>query len=203
MARTALRSRSGSTVADVQLVDRTGIVAASLAVPRPELPDDEPFAVDPAPVSAAPSPARRYGLVACAAFAFLVIGWVGGGMFGIPRGGEPTTPAVAYSGNAYEEVPIVPGVRVPAPPPAAQPPVAVPPVTRHQPAKPTKAVAETPAPRRVPETAPQVRSDPIEPRPQEAAGPLAAVHEEMAKAVAPMADVLRPMLDAMPGKPRE
>lgn len=137
MARTTVRGRSSDVVTTLRVADRTGILAAS-APPRAA----EPAAAEPAP-SVPPSallaanqgerPAarriRRNLLLACAAALFLVVGWIGGGVFAQRGGGD--TPVVAVGAALDQEqggtsdTP-VPQQTAPAPaPPAVVPPVSV------------------------------------------------------------------------------
>jgi hypothetical protein len=141
MARTVLRSRSGDIVTAVQLADRTGIVAAS-APPAPE-------ELEPAGAPSVPEPAdepstlvamsepqrpvtrrvRRNLVFACAAALFLVVGWIGGGVWG-QHDADPT-PALAVGAVADQEqggtksadptTTVSPPPVTPAPQPAAPP----------------------------------------------------------------------------------
>ena len=84
MAHADLRSRPGDIVTAIQRADRTGIVAAS-APPAVE----EPVAGTPSMLVAGAEPqrpvtrrGRRQLVFTCAAALFLVVGWIGGGMFG-------------------------------------------------------------------------------------------------------------------------
>lgn len=91
MARTILLRRSGDIVTTLRVADRTGILAAS-APPRAAVPKPRP----PSTLLAADQVARpaarrvRRNLVfACAAALFLVVGWIGGGVFGTRDAGTP------------------------------------------------------------------------------------------------------------------
>lgn len=132
MARTILRGRSGDIVTTLRVADRTGILAAS-APPRAGEPD-----ADPEPPSALPAanqgkerPAARHVgrtlLLACAAALFLIVGWIGGGVFAQRGGGDTPVAAVGAAldqeqGGTSRDVP------PPAPPvPAQALPAALPP----------------------------------------------------------------------------
>jgi hypothetical protein len=149
MVRTALRRRSGGTVTTVQVADRTGILAASMPQQRTARAGKPPredaagaVAGEAEPIApprySAMRPMRRYWLLATAAGIFVVIGWVGGGVFGVPYGGHgPGDPVEAFStsdnnhatGNDDSRVQAepapVPPAALPAPQPVA-PPAAAP-----------------------------------------------------------------------------
>lgn len=124
MTRTVLRSRSSDILSEVRLADRTGIVAAS--APPTEEPEEitKPlttlFAMAPPPVK--PRRGKRTALFGCAAALFLVVGWIGGGMFGH----DDPAPAVASAPlPAQTAPPSPPTTTQPSPPPASAVPVVV------------------------------------------------------------------------------
>ncbi|WP_236790021.1 hypothetical protein [Amycolatopsis sp. GM8] len=156
MARTILRRRSGDLgdiVTAIQVIDRTGIVAAS-APPPAEEPAAEPQPVDRVSMLVSATEAqrpvtrrvRRNLVLTCAAALFLIVGWIGGGMWGGPGGqDQDTTPVVAVGAVPNQEQgavtpnPPAPVVE-PAPVPPA-PPVAPPVTSTKQAAASTKKVA--------------------------------------------------------------
>lgn len=168
MARTTLRRRSGDIVTAIQLADRTGIVAAS-APPAVEEPVGEPKAPELEPadalstlvaVSEPQRPAtrrvRRNLVFTCAAALFLVVGWIGGGMWG-QHGADPA-PTMAVGAVADQEQ----GGTKPAPPSTTEsaPPVAPAP----QPAAPAENKQVSPSTKRSTKTAAKPSTSAPEPR---------------------------------------
>jgi hypothetical protein len=198
MVRTAQPDPKAAQATPAELLDRTGIIAASLPQRRRvELgPKPEPAAAPVAEVSAAcPKDAdlrprevvirrrSRGWLAAGAAFTLLGIGWLGGGVFGVGQvDNAATTQAEVQQNVATQPVP-VPAAAEPAP--VVQPVVAVPvPVTpkhvvpRHVAAPKASKSAAKPAP-----AAPRV--DTPAATPTTAQDPIDAFNEQVAAMIQP------------------
>ncbi|QWF80113.1 hypothetical protein [Amycolatopsis sp. CA-230715] len=93
MVRVATRPRSGAEP-DISFADRTGIVAASVPTPRAPLPAER----------VPGSSRRKHGVLACAALAFVMVGWVAGTVFG-GQSETHTTTQLADPSPAIVEAP--------------------------------------------------------------------------------------------------
>lgn len=147
MARTVLRSRSGDIATTIQLADRTGIVAASAppAVEEPKVPELAPANTLSVLVAAsAPRPAAARNIVfTCAAALFLVIGWIGGEVWGQHDAGPAPALAVGAAadqgqGGTKPADPVV----TDAPPPIVPAPRAAPVEGKRQAAAPAARTAD-------------------------------------------------------------
>lgn len=184
MVRTAQPDPKAGLATPAELLDRTGIIAASLpqrrrvelgpkpepaAAPVSELPETCPKDADLRPREVVIRRRSRGWLAAGAAFTLLGIGWLGGGVFGVGQVDNVTTTQAEVQQNVATQPVPVPAAADPAP--VVQPVVAVPaPVTtkhvvpRHVAApKASKPAAKPAAPRvDAPAATPTTAQDPID-----------------------------------------
>lgn len=170
MVRTTQSDPKAGSATPAELLDRTGIIAASLPQRRRVELGPKPDAVPAPAVSAAREPEahtetlcpkatdlrprevvirrRSRGWLAAGAGAVLVAaGWLGGGLFGIHSGGETVQAEVQQNAVATQPVPAVQQPAAPvAPPVAVVTPVPTPHHATHHVAAPKSSTHPKPAP---------------------------------------------------------
>ncbi|MCU1685358.1 MAG: hypothetical protein JWQ81_6097 [Amycolatopsis sp.] len=135
MARTVQPDATAGSATSAELLDRTGIIAASLpqrrrvelgpkpepvALPVPEVHEVCPKDADLRPREVVIRRRSRGWLAAGAALTLLAVGWVGGGMFGVRQADQSTQADIQHNVAAVRPVAVAP-----APAPVAPPVVAV------------------------------------------------------------------------------
>ncbi|GAA1952692.1 hypothetical protein [Amycolatopsis minnesotensis] len=187
MVRVATRPRSGAEP-DISFTDRTGIVAASVPTPRAPLPAER----------VPGSPKRKHGVLACAALAFVMAGWVAGTVFG-GQSETRTTTQLADPSPALVEAPEAGSVPPRAPSAALEPmlPAPAPASVRVQRPQAPKATAAPPSSstRKAPPQTVRPRVDTPPPAPKRN-DPVGGPIEQMTR---PWLDAAKSVLDGFMG----
>ncbi|MFD9890970.1 hypothetical protein ACFWY9_16620 [Amycolatopsis sp. NPDC059027] len=199
MSRTAQRSAARPAPADAaELIDRTGILAASLPKRR-RSPENEP---EPAPIytrqpvcdqDLRPKSVvirrrrSRLWLGGAAAFTLLAIGWLGGGMLGGLSSSEDAA--------SLDSRPAVATQPAPAPAPPAAPVVQPEPRVEHAPPVTVYVPVPAPAPRQVPVAKLQPRPAPI--RSEEPRAEVPPSTSSPKPKANPVQDFVKPFMDGM------
>ncbi|MFD9962938.1 hypothetical protein [Amycolatopsis sp. NPDC058986] len=201
MSRTAQRSAARPAPADAaELIDRTGILAASLPKRR-RSPENEP---EPAPIytrqpvcdqDLRPKSVvirrrrSRLWLGGAAAFTLLAIGWLGGGMLGGLSSSEDAASLDSRPAVATQPAP------APAPAPPAAPVVQPEPRVEHAPPVTVYVPVPAPAPRQVPVAKLQPRPAPI--RSEEPRAEVPPSTSSPKPKANPVQDFVKPFMDGM------
>jgi hypothetical protein len=183
-----------------ELLDRTGIIAASLPQRRRVELGPKPEAVTPVPEAHTETlrpkatdlrprevviRRRSRGWLATGAGVVLVaIGWFGGGMFGVHSGGETVQAEVQQNAVATQPAPVVQQPAAPVAPPIAVAPVPTPHRTIHHIAAP-----KTPSHPKPASAAPRVDL-PSTPAPTPATDPVAVFNQRVQNMLAPFMQMM-------------